>query len=278
MAENGKSNYSRKTLEQIPSFEQLQTLLNPAITNVVQNYAPPMTRTINGHSLEDNIWLTAADVGARSNTWLPTPAEINAQPVPKTAAENNFAMFDKNRILIDSGKNAKSFLPAKYVPADSTRVLRVDDTGTVQAFDQDNLLNFIHPYDATKPYRENEVFHFEDPDEGRGIFTTVVPHEASGFKAAQNMLIAKVGIPNADLKPKLVQPTSNANYTLDGSLAQLLQGLLNNIKNLQDRVGSIEDDYVRSDTPKVKLNISSTPSTPQVGYHIVRIDPADVLK
>ena len=113
---------------------------------------------------------------------------------------------------------------------------------------------------------------------GLGIFTTTVPHKANGFKASQNMLIAKLGIANKDLQPKLVQPVSNANYTLDGSLAQLLQGLLNNIKNLQDRVEAIEEDYVRSDTPKVKLNISSTPSVPQVGYHIVRIDPADVLK
>lgn len=278
MAENGKSNYSRKTIDQIPSFEQLQTLLNPAIVSIVQSYAPPMTRTINGHSLESDIWLTAADVGARSNTWLPTPGEIDAQPVPAKAVENNFAMFDKDRILVDSGKNAKSFLPAKYVPADNTRVLRVDETGTVQAVAQDDLLNFIHPYDATKAYREHEVFHFTDPAEGLGIFTTTVPHKANGFKASQNMLIAKLGIANKDLQPKLVQPVSNANYTLDGSLAQLLQGLLNNIKNLQDRVEAIEEDYVRSDTPKVKLNISSTPSVPQVGYHIVRIDPADVLK
>lgn len=273
-----ESNYSRKTLEQIPSLEQLQTLLNPAITSIVQNYAPPMTRTINGHSLEANIWLTAADVGARSNTWLPTPAEINAQPVPRNAVENNFGMFDSNKLLIDSGKNARSFLPAKYVAADNTKVLRVDTTGTVQAVNQDDLLNFIHPYDATKPYRENEVFHFEDPDEGLGIFATVVPHEGNGFRSDQNMLIAKVGIPNAELRPRLTQPVSNANYVLNGTLQQLLQGLLNNVKNLQDRVGAIEDNYVRSDTPKVKLNISSTPSTPQVGYYIVRIDPADVLR
>ncbi len=273
-----ESNYSRKTVDQIPSFEQLQTLLNPAITRIVQDYAPPMTRTINGHSLEANIWLTAADVGARSNTWFPTPAEINAQPVPNNAVENNFAMFNANRLLVDSGKNASSFLPAKYVAADNTRVLRVDNTGTVQAAAQDDLLNFIHPYDATKAYRENEVFHFEDPDEGLGIFTTVVPHEPNGFKASQNMLIAKVGIPNSELRPSLVQPVSNANYVLNGTLTQLLQGLLNNVKNLQDRVGAIEADYVRSDTPKVKLNISSSPSTPQVGYYIVRIDPADILR
>lgn len=39
------SDYSRKTLEQIPSFEQMRSLLSPAITQIVQNYAPPMTRT-----------------------------------------------------------------------------------------------------------------------------------------------------------------------------------------------------------------------------------------
>ena len=67
------ANYSRKMVEQIPDLPELQTLLNPVIVNIVQSYAPPMTRTINGHSLENDIVLTAIDVGARPNTWLPTP-------------------------------------------------------------------------------------------------------------------------------------------------------------------------------------------------------------
>lgn len=275
------SDYSRKTLEQIPSFEQMRSLLSPAITQIVQNYAPPMTRTINGKSLENNIVLTAADVGARPNTWFPTPAEINAQPVPATAADKNFAMFNKNRILVDSGKNEKSFLPAKYVAADNTKVLRVDKDGIVQAVDQEQLIDFIRPYSATKAYREHEVFHYIDPKEGRAIFTTVIPHNACGFNANQNMMIAKIGLPNADLQPTLTTPVPDANYVLNGSLKQLLQGTLNNIKDLQNRVKKIEDNYVESDNKKpgdkIKLNVSSDPSVPQTGYHIIRIDPKDVL-
>lgn len=272
------SNYSRKMVEQIPDITELQTLLNPVIVNIVQSYAPPMTRTINGHSLENDIWLTAADVGARSNTWLPTADEVGALPVPNAGVEDNFMAFDENRKVKDSGKNASSFLPAKYTELDDTEVLQVDETGTVQSVPQENLLDFIRIYSATKAYRQHEMFYYTDPTEGLGIFVTTVPHNAEGFNASHNMLIAKVGMSYDYLNPTLSAPINNANFTLTGSLQQLLQGLANNIKNLQDRVDAIEKDYVRSDTPKVKLNITSTPSTPQAGYYIVRIDPSEVLK
>lgn len=36
----------------------------------------PTSRTINGKALVDNITLSASDVGARPDTWFPTPAEI----------------------------------------------------------------------------------------------------------------------------------------------------------------------------------------------------------
>lgn len=272
-----ESNYSRKMVEQIPDFAELQTLINPAIVQIVQSYAPPMTRTINGHSLENDIWLTAADVGARSNTWLPTPQEIGAASIPNTGVEDNFMAFDANKDIKDSGKNAKSFLPAKYTTGDYTEVLYVDQTGTVQSVTQETLLDFIRPYNTTKAYRENEMFYYEHPTEGTGIFVTTVPHEKEGYNANHNQLLAKVGMSNEYLQPVLTTPVDNPNYTLNGSLQQLLQGLLNNICNLQNRIKAMEDDYVRSDTPKVKLNISSTPSTPQTGYYIVRIDPSEVL-
>ena len=271
------ANYSRKMVEQIPDLPELQTLLNPVIVNIVQSYAPPMTRTINGHSLENDIVLTAVDVGARPNTWFPTPTEIGAMDRRPEAVEDNFVAFDRVGNSKDSGKNANSFLPAKYTDLDYTEVLYVDSTGTVQSTPQETLLDFLRPYSATKAYREHEVFYYTDPQEGLGIFITSVPHEAEGFDANHNVLIAKVGMSNSYLNPSLTSPLNNANYTLTGSLQQLLQGLLNNVKNLQDRVEAIEDDYVRSDTPRVKLNISSTPSTPQTGYYIVRIDPAEIL-
>ena len=277
MASNAGSNYSRKMVEQIPDFAELQTLINPAIVQIVQSYAPPLTRTINGKSLENNIWLTAADVGARSNTWLPTPAEIGAIPTPVTGVENNFLAFDENRNAKDSGKNANSFLPHKYTVNDATEVLYVDNKGIVQSVPQETLLDFIRPYSTVKVYRENELFYYNDPNEGMGIFVTTVPHEKEGFNTSHNMLIAKVGMSNDYMNPTLSNPVDSQVFVLSGSLQQLFQGLVNNVKNLQNRVKKIEDDYVRSDTPKVKLNISSTPSTPQAGYYIIRIDPAEIL-
>ena len=271
------ANYSRKMVEQIPDFTELQSLINPAIVQIVQSYAPPMTRTINGKSLEDDIQLTAVDVGARSNTWLPTPQEINAASIPETAVENNFVAFTADKDIKDSGKNANSFLPAKYTTGDYTEILYVDATGTVQSVPQETLIDFIRPYDTTKAYRENELFYYEHPTEGVGIFVTTVAHTSEGYNASHNMLLAKVGMSNAYMNPSLSNPIDDPNYVLSGSLQQLYQGLLNNILNLQNRVKKIESDYVRSDTPKVKLNISTTPSTPQTGYYIVRIDPSEIL-
>lgn len=272
------ANYSRKMVEQIPDLPDLQTLLSPVIVSIVQSYAPPMTRTINGHSLENNIVLTAADVGARSNTWFPTALETGALPIPVAGEENNFLAFDENRLAKDSGKNANSFLPAKYTVLDDTEVLQVDNTGTVQSVPQENLLDFLRQYSANKAYRANEMFYYTHPTEGLGIFVTTIPHNEEAFNLDHNMLVAKVGMTNAYLNPSLSTPVANRNFVLTGTLQQLLQGLANNIKDLQNRVEAIEGDYVRSDTPKVKINISTQASTPQTGYYIVRIDPNEVLR
>ncbi len=44
----------------------------------------PTTRTINDKALSSNITLSAADVGARSNTWMPTAADVGAVPTSRT--------------------------------------------------------------------------------------------------------------------------------------------------------------------------------------------------
>ena len=273
-----QTNYSRKSVHQIPDIPELQTLLNPIVTQIVSSYAPPITRTINGHSLENDIVLTAADVGARANNWLPTTEEINAMKSRSDAVEDNFVAFDEKGDSKDSGKNANSFLPHKYTADDATEVLRVDNNGIVQSVPQEDLIDFIKQYNNNKPYRANEVFYYEDPVEGISIWTTTTPHEAEGFNANHNIMLAKVGVSNRELHPTLSTPANDSKFVLSGSIQQIMQGLLNNIKNLQDRVKSIEDDYVHTDTPKVKLNVSSVESTPQQGYFIVRIDPTDILK
>lgn len=51
----------------------------------------PTTRTVNNKSLIANITLTAADVGARSSSWLPTTAQVGAIPTAQKGAANGVA-------------------------------------------------------------------------------------------------------------------------------------------------------------------------------------------
>lgn len=48
--------------------------------NAVKSAFVPVSRTINGVTLDTNITLTAQDVGARPNTWTPSAADVGAQP------------------------------------------------------------------------------------------------------------------------------------------------------------------------------------------------------
>ncbi len=48
--------------------------------------AVPTTRTINGKALDADINLTASNVGARSNSWVPTAAQVGAIPSSPVAA------------------------------------------------------------------------------------------------------------------------------------------------------------------------------------------------
>lgn len=50
------------------------------------------TTTVNGHPLNENVSLDAEDVGARANTWLPTTEDINAVPIERTV--NGKALSD----------------------------------------------------------------------------------------------------------------------------------------------------------------------------------------
>jgi hypothetical protein len=74
---NGAINMNNNPLQNVrdPSSEHEALNLRYALKNFLST-----ARNINGKSLENDIVLTAEDVGARSNTWLPTPAEIGARP------------------------------------------------------------------------------------------------------------------------------------------------------------------------------------------------------
>ena len=51
---------------------------NPHGVTATQVGAVPTSRTVNGKSLEGNITLSASDVGARPNTWMPTASDVGA--------------------------------------------------------------------------------------------------------------------------------------------------------------------------------------------------------
>ena len=73
--------------------------------------AVPTSRTVNGKALSSNITLSAADVGARASTWVPTATELGFTGGVSTILSNDFAT---NRALVSnsSGKAASSAVTA----------------------------------------------------------------------------------------------------------------------------------------------------------------------
>lgn len=51
--------------------------------------AVPINRTVNGKALSSNIVLSASDVGARPNTWMPTAEQVGAAPESHATNKNN---------------------------------------------------------------------------------------------------------------------------------------------------------------------------------------------
>lgn len=51
------------------------------LVNAFRAVFVPVTRTVNGKTLDTNITLNASDVGARPSTWTPSVTDIGAQPV-----------------------------------------------------------------------------------------------------------------------------------------------------------------------------------------------------
>ena len=52
----------------------------------------PTSRTVNGKALSADITLTAADVGARANSWTPTAAETGAAPTNHASTATNYGL------------------------------------------------------------------------------------------------------------------------------------------------------------------------------------------
>ena len=53
---------------------------NPHNVTAAEAGAVPTSREVNGHALSSDITLDAADVGARSDTWMPSASDVGAQP------------------------------------------------------------------------------------------------------------------------------------------------------------------------------------------------------
>lgn len=91
--------------------------------------AVPNTRTVNSKALSSNITLTAADVGARANTWTPSAADVGAVPTTRTI---NTKALSSNITLTaaDVGARANTWLPT---PADIGAVASTSVTDTYSA-------------------------------------------------------------------------------------------------------------------------------------------------
>lgn len=84
---------------------------NPHGTDYADVGAVPAFRTINGHELSTNVTLDADDVGARSNTWLPTTSDIDAVPITRTV---NTKPLSADVVLdaADVGARSETWIPS----------------------------------------------------------------------------------------------------------------------------------------------------------------------
>ena len=98
--------------------------------------AIPITRTVNGKPLSADITLVAADVGARSNTWIPTAAETGSIPATEKGKPSGVAALD------ESGKIPSTQLPdMNYDPSGSA--------STVQGNLDTHIANKANPHAVT---------------------------------------------------------------------------------------------------------------------------------
>ena len=82
---------SLSTLGAVPTTRKVnnKALSSDITLNASDVGAVPTTRTVNGKALSANITLTAADVGARSNTWLPSAADLGLHTVATSGSYND---------------------------------------------------------------------------------------------------------------------------------------------------------------------------------------------
>lgn len=79
----------------------------------------PTTRKVNGKPLSADISLTASDVGARPNTWMPTAADVGS--LTQTQGDGRYLKLSGGDMtgMLDMQNNVLTGLPAPVSPADA---------------------------------------------------------------------------------------------------------------------------------------------------------------
>lgn len=72
----------------IPPNSVTLDMLRDDVVAKIEESGVPLTRKINGHALNEDINLTAEDVGARDADWLPTLEELGAAPAAISKSES----------------------------------------------------------------------------------------------------------------------------------------------------------------------------------------------
>ena len=145
------------------AYDHSQTTCNPHGTTAAQVGARPDTwmpsasdvgavptsRTVNGKALSSNISLTASDVGARANTWTPTASEVGAVPTSRTV--NGKALSSNITLDADDvGALDQTSADARYLQLSGGEV-----NGEVKI--RSNPLTFVELSYSSEPIRDEEV-------------------------------------------------------------------------------------------------------------------------
>ena len=128
--------------------------------------AVPDSRTVNGKALSSDISLTASDVGARGNDWMPTAAQVGARPDTWTPSAQDVGAVPVASVgvaggvpnLDEIGRVPQNQLPPyPTVPAASTANPQMDGTaapGTALTYARGD---HVHPTDTTRAAAALEI-------------------------------------------------------------------------------------------------------------------------
>ena len=107
--------------------------------------AVPTSRTVNGKALSADISLTASDVGARASTWTPTASDVGAVPTSRTV---NGKALSSNITLTADDVNAASLPTSTTVTLTASGWSSNTQTVTVSGVSADETAQLIMPVPA----------------------------------------------------------------------------------------------------------------------------------